>query len=422
MSLMSAEAAGLGDRALEAARGRTRWSLVAGVALGSTGHIAAVTVATIVAKDLLGSGTLAGAPGSTVVLGAAAGAVVLSYVMSKRGRRLGLSLGYLVSVAGALIATASVLWRSFPLLLIGTFLIGFGNSSNQLSRYAAADLVAPERRAVAIGIVVWAATVGAVVGPWLVPISSDLANAAGLPALAGPYLVPVVFVGLAGLLSFLLLRPDPFALAHHTTVRGAADPDAQPTTVILRRPTVLAALVALVAGQFTMVLVMTYTPLHLTAHDHGLDVVGLVISGHVAGMFAFAPLSGRIAQALGSVPTIFAGSAILALASGLAAFAPETDPTVLFAALFLLGFGWNLGFVAGSAMLSSGLELAERARIQGLADAVIWSTSAIASLGSGVIVALAGYTGLGILGAALVAIPVWVLLGRRSAIAAAAAR
>jgi hypothetical protein len=71
-------------------------------------------------------------------------------------------------------------------------------------------------------------------------------------------------------------------------------------------------------------------------------------------------------------------------------------------------------------MLSAGLELAERTRIQGMADAVIWSTSAIASLGSGVIVALAGYTGLGILGAALVAIPVWVLVQRRGAIAAAA--
>jgi MFS family permease len=179
---------------------------------------------------------------------------------------------------------------------------------------------------------------------------------------------------------------------------------------------VLAAIVALVAGQFTMVLVMTWTPLHLTNHHHGLEVVGLVISGHVAGMFAFAPLSGRIAQALGSVATIFLGAAVLAFASGLAAFAPETDATILFVALFLLGFGWNLGFVAGSALLSSGLELAERTRIQGLADAVIWSTSAIASLGSGVIVSIAGYTGLGILGAGLVAIPVWILLQRRRAI------
>ena len=420
MSFMNHEAAGLDARAVEAARARTRWSLVAGVSLGSTGHIAAITVSTIVAQEVLGVEALAGAPGSAVVLGAAVGAIILSWIMARRGRRFGLVWGYLISVVGALVATASVLTVSFPLLLIGMLLIGFGNSSNQLSRYAAADLVAPDRRAVAIGIVVWGATVGAVLGPFLVPIAGRFATSVGLPELAGPFLVPIAFVGAAAVLQFVLLRPDPFALAHHTTVRAEGDPDAAPLRTILGRPTVLAAIVALVAGQFTMVLVMTWTPLHLTNHNHGLEIVGLVISGHVAGMFALAPLSGRIAQRLGSVATIFLGAAILAFASGLAALAPDTDATVLFVALFLLGFGWNLGFVAGSTMLSSGLELAERTRIQGLADAVIWSTSAIASLGSGVIVSVAGYTGLGILGAALVAIPVWILLQRRRAIALAA--
>ena len=113
---------------LDAARRRARNTLVAGVALGSTGHIAAVTVATIVAKDLLGSQTLAGAPGATVVLGAALGSVLLSALMAQRGRRVGLVAGYGVGVVGAFIATAAVLTRSFPLLLVGTVLIGFGNT------------------------------------------------------------------------------------------------------------------------------------------------------------------------------------------------------------------------------------------------------------------------------------------------------
>jgi MFS family permease len=198
------------------------------------------------------------------------------------------------------------------------------------------------------------------------------------------------------------------------------DPLAAPIRTILRRPSVLAAIVALVAGQFTMVLVMTYTPLHLTGTGHGLEIVGIVLSAHVIGMFALAPVSGRIAQRLGSVRTIFLGESVLVVGSLLAAFSPDADATVLTIALFLLGFGWNLGFVAGSALLSSGLEIAERTRIQGLADAVIWSTSAFASLGSGLIVAAATYTGLGILGAVLVAIPAWFLLMRRKAIALAA--
>jgi len=186
--------------ALAAARRRARNTLVAGVALGSTGHIAAVTVATIVAKDMLGSQVLAGAPGATVVLGAAIGAVLLSRLMARRGRRPGLSLGYAIGVVGALVATGAVITRSFPLLLGGTVLIGFGNSANQLSRYTAADMVPSARRASALSLVVWAATVGSVVGPSLVPIASDLAASWGLPPLAGPYLVPVVFVGLAAIL------------------------------------------------------------------------------------------------------------------------------------------------------------------------------------------------------------------------------
>jgi MFS family permease len=419
MSFMAHEAAHLDAGALDTARERSRIALFAGVALGSTGHIAAATVAAIVGHELLGTPALAGAPGAAVVFGAAVGAVALSWIMARRGRRAGLTGGYLTGVVGALIATAAVVLRSFPLLIFGTFLIGFGNSSNNLSRYAAADLVPANRRAVAIGLVVWGATIGGVVGPWLVPIAGDFAPKVGLPALAGPYLVPVLFVSLAAVLSFVLLRPDPFALAQESTVRLAADGPALPIRQILVRPSVLAAIVALVAGQATMVLIMTMTPLQLTAHNHGLGTVGLVISGHVAGMFALAPLSGWISQRVGSLPTIFLGTGVLAIASLLAALAPPESDSLLFVALFLLGFGWNLGFVAGSALLSAGVDLSDRARVQGVADAVIWTTSAVASLGSGVVVAAAGYTTLGFLGVGLVLAPVWLLLNRRGAIAAA---
>ncbi len=415
-------AATLSPAALDRARRRSRNTLIAGVALGSTGHIAAVTVATIVAKDLLGSQTWAGAPGATVVLGAALGAVLLSALMARRGRRTGLVTGYSVGVLGALVATAAVITRSFPLLLLGTILIGFGNAANQLSRYTAADMVPPERRASAIGLVVWAATIGSVAGPWLVPIASEMASAVGLPPLAGPYLVPVVFVGLAALLSFVRLRPDPYDLADEST---RADPDAEPAVIlpvheILRRPAVAAAIVALVVGQFVMVLIMTMTPLHMTEHGSDLGAVGMVLSGHTLGMFAFSPLSGWLSDRFGRVPTIFLGTAVLAIASLMAAFAPPDGGPMLMLGLFLLGLGWSFGFVAGSAMLSENLEIHERTRAQGVADALIWSSAAAASLGSGLIMAAVGYTALGILGAAAVVIPIIVLRSHRKDAARAA--
>jgi MFS family permease len=423
MSFMAHEAAGLDKAGVEAARGRTRIALFASTALGSTGHIAAATVASIVGQELLGSAALSGAPGATVVFGAAMGSIGLSWVMTKRGRRLGLTTGYLASLIGAGLATTAVITRSFPLLLLGTFLIGFGNSSNNLSRYAAADLVVPNRRAMAIGIVVWGSTVGGLVGPTLVPLAGSIAPALGLPVLAGPYLIPIVFVTLAAAVTFFFLRPDPFALAHESTIHDPevhGEAPAISVREVFARPAVVAAMAALIAGQATMVLIMTMTPLHLTAHHHGLEVVGVVISGHVAGMYALAPISGWITQRIGTLRTIFLGTGVLVAASLLAAVAPPERDELLFAALFLLGWGWNLGFVAGSALLSASVALSERTRVQGIADAVIWTTSAVASLGSGAVVAAAGFSTLGLLGVALVLAPVWLLVNRRQAIAAAA--
>jgi MFS family permease len=423
MSFMASEAAHLGTDDIERARRRTRLALFASTALGSTGHIAASTVASIVGQELLGSAGLSGAPGATVVFGAAMGAIALSWVMSKRGRRVGLTAGYLLALLGAVIAGSAVVARSFPMLLLGTFLIGFGNSSTNLSRYAAADLVAPNRRAVAIGLVVWGSTVGGLVGPTLVPLAGAIAPTFGLPTLAGPYLIPILFVSLAAVVSFISLRPDPFAIAHESTIHTPSEGDPPPVSVreVFSRPSVVAAMAALIAGQGTMVLIMTMTPLHLTAHNHGLGTVGIVISGHVAGMYALAPISGRITQRFGALRTIFLGTGVLVAAGLLAALAPPESDTLLFIALFLLGWGWNLGFVAGSALLTASVSAAQRTRVQGIADAVIWTTSAAASLGSGAVVAAAGFSTLGFLGVGLVLAPVWLLVNRRTEIAAAGA-
>jgi MFS family permease len=417
MAEATATATKLQPAELERLRRRTVWTLVTGVALGSTGHIAAVTVATIVAAHIAGGTTAwSGAPAATVVLGAAAGAVALSWLMVRRGRRFGLAMGYVVSVIGALMATAAIVTSSIPVLLVATVLIGFGNASNQLSRYTAADLVAPDRRASAIGVVVWGATVGAVVGPNLVAPAGQVALSLGLPELAGAYLVPVLFVGAAALLSFTMLRPDPYELAHHTARHdGDGTPVAVSLASVLARPHVPVAIVALVAGQFVMVLIMTMTPLHMADHGHSLAAVGFVISGHTFGMFGLSPISGRLTDRYGSVPVILAGLATVAAASVMAAVAPPEGGVVLFLALFLLGYGWNLGYVAGSAMLTHGLSLAERTRLQGLTDSLIWSSAAVASIGSGFVLAYAGFAILGLLGAALVIGPMLLVVARRSA-------
>jgi len=403
---------------LEVLRRRTVLTLVGGVGVGSIGYIAAFTVSTIVAKDLAGSAAWSGAPGAAIVLGSAIGSTLLSRLMVARGRRTGLTAGYVIGVVGAVVATAAIVIGSLPLLLVGTALIGFGNSSNQLSRYTAADLYPVARRASAIAVVVWGATVGAVVGPNVVGVAEGLGQSLGLPPNAGAFLIPAIFVGAAAVLSFALLRPDPYALADRSALE---DDDRQAGRAsierIMRRPNVPVAIVALVAGQVVMVLIMTMTPLHMTEHGHGLTSVGLVISAHTFGMFALSPVSGRLTDRFGSIRVVLAGFGVIAFAGVLSAAAPPDGGAVLFVALFLLGYGWNMGFVAGSTMLTTGLGLAERTRIEGVTDSLIWSSAAVASVGAGLVMAAASYAILGLLGAAMVLLPVWLLLARRKALA-----
>jgi MFS family permease len=404
-----------------ALRRRSVAVLFAGVALGSTGYISALTVTAIVGLELGGDRALAGVPAAAIVLGAALGATVLGWAMGRWGRRPGLAGGYLIAVIGALVALVAIVSGSFLLLLVGSLAIGFGNSANQLSRYAAADMYPAARRASAIGIVVWAATVGAVIGPNLIGVSGDFAASIGLPRLAGPYLVPMVLVAAAALLSFSLLRPDPRDLTDLTDLAAdAGEREAPPARVgaLLRRPTVALAVLALIAGQFVMVLIMTMTPLHMTDHGHDLGAVGIVISAHIFGMFALAPISGRLTDRFRPLPVIFGGLAMVLFSALMSAVAPPHDELLLLIALFLLGWGWNLGFVAGSALLTGAVSRLERPRVQGVSDALIWSTSALASAGSGLVVGAWGFATLGVLGATIVGVVGAVVLLRRTSVSA----
>ena len=403
---------------LPALRRRMIWTLFAISAFGTTGYIAAVTAGTLAAAEMAGTASAGGLPTTTTTIGTAMAASLLSILMLRVGRRPGMLVGIAGGAFGGLVAFASILLGSIPLLLIGSAMTGFANGAGQLGRYVAADTAVPERRAATIGTVVWGTTVGAVAGPNLVAPAGVIAETLGLPALAGAYLLTLVFISLSFAIAFVFLRPEPYLLADPSALRAPADAGPAPGLgVLFRYPAVRVALVTMVAGQVVMVLIMTMTPIHLSDHGHGLGTVGLVLSAHTFGMFALSPITGRLTDRFGSPPVIAAGLGTLAVAAVLAALAPPDGGAILTIALFLLGYGWNLGFVAGSALLTRGLALAERTRVQGVADGAIWSTAALASLSSGVIVAYASYTVLGLLGVALLVAPSLLLLARGRGIA-----
>ena len=397
-------------------RRRMRWVLFLVAALGSTGYISAVTVGTLVAAQFSGGAALGGLPTTLTTIGTATAASLLALLMLRAGRRPGMLAGLGAGVLGGTVVFASVLSESIPLLLLGSAFTGFANAAGNLGRYIAADMAPPARRASAIGLVVWGTTVGAVIGPNLTAPAGAVAVELGLPELAGAYATTVIFIGLAWILAAVALRPEPYTLADPSALRPSLEDAAAPApqlTGLLTRPSVAVALVSLVSAQVVMVLIMTMTPLHLIEHGHGLATVGIVLSAHTFGMFGLSPITGRLTDRFRPPRVIASGFVVLAIAALLAAVAPADGGLLLTLALFLLGYGWNFCFVAASSLVSQGLALSERTRVQGVADTLTWGTAAFASLSSGLVVAAASYTVLGLVGLGLAVIPLAFLASQR---------
>jgi MFS family permease len=171
----------------------------------------------------------------------------------------------------------------------------------------------------------------------------------------------------------------------------------------VRQPGVIVAMTSMVFAQIVMVVPMSITSVHMKVHQHPLSAVSLVISSHTVGMFAFSTLSGRLSDRWGRGPVIILGSGLLILSCLLAA--PSTNLWPLMAALFLLGLGWNLAYVAGSALLADQLSPQERAKTQGANDLLLNLGAAISQVGSGVIYAGGGFGLMGLAAAAVAAVP-----------------
>ncbi len=392
-------------------RGKLLATLFASVGVTRTGFLAAATVTALVAQETLGSATWAGLPGAVAVIGMALGTAPLSWFMARHGRRRGMVIGQVIAGVGALVAAVATDVAVFPLLVLALFVMGFGNAADRLARYAAADVSAPERRSSAIALIVWAGTIGSVAGPALLEPARGLAETLGFVGLAGPYVLAGAMYAVAGLVVFVFLRPDPLDLAPDERIERGEQP--LPVRELLRPPLVRVALAALLTSQFVMVLIMTMTPIHIRAAGESLGAVGLVISAHTLGMFALSPVTGYLSDRFGRFPVIVAGLTMLAASGVIASTTGGADRLLLVVALFLLGLGWNFGYVAGSALVVEAVEPHRRLQIQGVADSMVWIFGAAAGLASGFLLAGGGYRLVSLVGSALVAVPVVVIVRER---------
>ena len=382
-------------------------TLFAAQSLVSAAFIASSTVSALVAAELSGNAAWAGAPSSVMQLAAAFAALGVAATSDRIGRRRGLALGLAVGVLGTGLAVTAILATDFIVFLGASVLVGVAVAAMGLGRFAAAEVHPAQSRGRAISHVVVGGAVGSVVGPLLIGPSGNWAQQSGINELAGPYLVALGGLALASLVIFLRLRPDPRDLGRtiarlhpETMVRPGP---ARPISQILRTPAALVAVSAMVFGQAVMVLMMGVTSLHMMNHQHALAGISVVISVHAFGMYAFSMVSGRLTDRLGRGPVILAGSVLLVLACVLATLSPDILP--LSFALFLLGGGWNLCYVAGSALLSDQLSPQERSKAQGACDFMIGMATAAALLASGLILAGTSYAVLGMVGVAIALVP-----------------
>jgi MFS family permease len=383
--------------------------------LGGLGVGANVAAGGLIAAEVAGTESVAGLASTTTVLGAALAAVPLSSLTSDRGRRIGLSAGLLVGTLGALLVVIGAWQQVLPVVLLGTLLAGAATASGLQARYAATDLAPAGHAARALSIVVWATTIGAVLGPNLTDPGARIGRTLGIPELAGVYVISTSAFLAATALVWATLRPDPLLVARAqgddpTQERPGprlAERTREAWGVVRGNRDARLGLTAVAVGHAAMVGVMVMTPVHMAHADVSVTIIGLVISVHILGMFALSPVVGAASDRFGRHAVLVAGAAFLLAAAAIAATAPADSSVRVGTGLFLLGLGWSCTLVAGSALLSESVPVASRQDAQGLSDLTMNMSGAVAGAVAGGVGAVLSYTWLALL-AGLIVLPLAV--------------
>ena len=397
-------------------RSRLLWTIFASQSLFSAAQIAIITVLAIVAAEISGRESLAGIPATVTTLSVAIASVPISIIMAKFGRRVGLTLSYVVSILGAILGVIAIIQGLFWLLVASAAAIGLGRAGANQSRFIAGDLFYENERGRMIGLIVFAGTIGAIFGPLLVTPGTWLSNYFQINSDTGAWVIAIIFYSLATIFTFIMLHPEPMKIAKiieadenkRKKKKSLDDNDAgRSIRELLSLPRVQLAVISMLLSQVVMVTLMVMTPLHMEHIGHSRGSVGLVISAHTMGMFGFSWLTGYLIDRFGRVPMMVA-AAITLIASAIVAPLGTSMP-FLVTGLFLLGLGWNFGYVAGSSLLSDALEGAEKSRMQGANDMMVAGAAALGSFSSGPLFATGGYATIAALGIVIAVLFIWII-------------
>lgn len=371
--------------------------------LGGAGLAAGVTVGALLAEDMLGTDAYAGIPSAILTFGSAFAAFLVGKLSQQFGRRTGLSIGFMLGGIGAIGVILASMFDNVLLLFASLFIYGAGSATNLQARYAGTDLAKEEQRATAVSIAMVFTTFGAVVGPNVVDVMGEFAESIGIPSLAGPFILGSFAYFLAGLVLFIMLRPDPLIIANEIYQNKQVSNNNKVELAIEtdNKKGIILGAVIMILSQMIMVSIMIMTPVHMMHHGHGLNAVGIVIAFHVGSMYLPSLVTGVLIDKIGRNLMAIASGIIFLLSAILAAFSPAESMSLTIIALSLLGLGWNIGFISGTSIIIDATTTETRAKTQGKVDVFISLSGATGGVMSGIIVAGSSYTTLSLIGGAL---------------------
>jgi MFS family permease len=384
------------EQQLIALQKRTVKVLSLGQAMGGFGLGATLSVGALLAVELSGTTAWSGAAATLSTLGSAAIAIPLANLAFKRGRRVSLAFGAFLAILGAAMMILATYTQSFPVEIVALLFLGAGSAVSLQARFAAADIPTGKPKGRDLSLVVWATTLGAVIGPNLIAPGETLGLWLGMPHLAGPFLFTIAAQLSSTLVFWFGLRPDPLIVARDIAgldpkQKNASLKDA--LEVVREFPLAGYAVLTIALSHMVMVSVMSMTPAHLNAEGHSLADVGFTISLHVAGMYSLAPVFGWLTDKFGAIRIVITGQFISLSSLAVSGFWQSEFYAVVLG-LFLLGVGWSASTVAASALLSETLATGQRSKVQGFSDSLMNLSGAFGGAISGIILTIFTFGGL----------------------------
>jgi predicted MFS family arabinose efflux permease len=314
---------------------------------------------------------------TTYVLGGALASLPMALWMGRVGRRRGFMTGAAVNIAGCAIGVVALALGSFALFCVATAVIGVYNAIGLQYRFAAAEVAAPADKARAISLVLAGGVVGGVIGPETAKWSREL--------FATPFLGTFVLLAAYALVAMAVQSRVHVPMP----VRDERAAGGRPFAVIAAQPVFIVAVLTGALSYGLMNLLMTATPIAMNFCGYPFGASASVIEWHVVGMFAPGFVTGSLIARYGVLRIIAVGLALMGAAVAVALNGTSVPHFAV--AMALVGVGWNFMYTGGTTLLTESYTPAEKARVQGVNDFILFATLAASSLVSGALMTSAGW-------------------------------